>query len=150
MTDRFSISDRTDRSVVRIAFSGELDLAAAPALHDHIAAWLEEHDVMWIIVDLAETTFIDSLGLGALVRAQRQSAEFGKIFGVVGAKADVAQVLELTGLAKVLSLPEDTASRRKAVRSAISQVSGNTSPRIGLGQGDRHRGRVADADGVGG
>jgi anti-sigma B factor antagonist len=125
MTDHFSISDHVDRSVVRITFIGELDLAAVPALCDHIATWLEEHDVMWIIVDLAETRFVDSLGLGALIRAQRQSTEFGKIFGVVGAKGDVAQVLELTGLAEVLSLPEDTPTSPKAVRTGIAEVSGN-------------------------
>jgi len=111
MTDRFSISEHIENSVVRVTFVGELDLAAVPALEDHLAKWLEEPDVLWVVVDLAETTFIDSLGLGAIIRAQRQSIEVGKIFGVTGAKDEVARVFELAGLAKVLSLPEDTMAK---------------------------------------
>ena len=111
MTDRFSITDHIDRSVVRITFVGELDRAAVTAFEDHLAKWLDEPDVLWVVLDLAGTTFIDSLGLDAIIRAQRQSIDVGKIFGVAGASGEVARVFELTGLATVLSLPEDTVAK---------------------------------------
>jgi len=108
MSDRFSITDHTERGVVRVSCTGELDLAAVPALNDHLVRWLDDQDIMRLVVDLAETTFMDSVGLGALIRAQRQCTAVGKVFGVVDAKDEVARVLELTGLAKLLSLPAGT------------------------------------------
>lgn len=51
-----------------------------------------------VVVDLAEVTFIDSSGLGALHSARRRAVKDGGTFVVSRPQAAVHRVLQITGL----------------------------------------------------
>jgi anti-anti-sigma factor len=63
-----------------LALSGELDVASSPMLE---AELIRAADREFVIVDLRELEFIDSTGLGTLVRAYQQAQEAGRRFALV-------------------------------------------------------------------
>jgi anti-anti-sigma factor len=50
--------------------TGELDIAAAPALGDAWAGAVTRHPAQQVVVDLSGVTFMDCCGLSALLRAR--------------------------------------------------------------------------------
>jgi anti-anti-sigma factor len=90
--------------VVRVA--GEVDMATAPQLREHIEEMPEGTGTL--IVDLTDVTFLDSTGLSVLVAAWKQLASDGATAGgdlrlvVVGPA--IQKVLEITGLSGVFSI----------------------------------------------
>jgi anti-sigma B factor antagonist len=99
-------ADDTERVVV--AVSGEVDLASRDRLQSAIVTAIGEagpgHNV---IVDLSETTFLDSTGIGVLVRGS-QAADAAMVdYAIAGATGMVRQVLELTGVLGALTADPD-------------------------------------------
>lgn len=80
-----------------VSLRGELDLSGGPDLE---AALLnaEQSNAAQILVDLGELTFIDSAGLGVLVRAAARSSLNGNRLRITSPQDQVASVLRLTGL----------------------------------------------------
>lgn len=91
-----------DRAAV-IAVGGELDLASAPALEQELErAATSGADL--VIVDLRELQFIDSTGLGLLIKAHRQAEAAGRKFAVVRGGRQVQRLLDVTGIEQRLTL----------------------------------------------
>jgi anti-sigma B factor antagonist len=92
----------TGRDSVRLVMEGELDIAAAPLLKDA----LREVDASTrrVILDLRAVTFVDSLGLRALVEAQDACREGGREMAVVRGPAEVENVFSVTGMERHLCL----------------------------------------------
>ena len=63
-----------------------------------------------LLVNLGGVSFLDSSGVGSLVRTFSALKEKGGQFGVFGATKQVAQVLRMVRLDKVLGLAEDEAT----------------------------------------
>jgi anti-sigma B factor antagonist len=63
-----------------------------------------------LVVDLHEVTFIDSMGLGALVGARRKVHAFRGSFALAGCNPGVLRVFRLTGLDRVFTLHDDLAT----------------------------------------
>ena len=97
---------RPEPGVVLLRASGDLDAYTAPGLRSelHSAAAGDEG---LVVVDLADVTFIDSAGLGALVGAHRRMREGGGCLRIVRPPPLVARAFELTGLDGVLDLCDD-------------------------------------------
>jgi anti-sigma B factor antagonist len=95
-----------DELVFRLA--GELDLAGRDTLTDAVVAALTAGRC--VVADLADLVFIDSSGLSALLRCRHHARDQGGSFVIRDATGPVAHVLELTGIGKALSKPDDTAS----------------------------------------
>jgi anti-anti-sigma factor len=93
---------RQDRAAV-IVVSGELDLASAPALEEQLAL-VEQSGATLMIVDLRALQFIDSTGLGILIKAHRQAESLGHRFAVVRGSSQVQRLLGLTGLEERLTV----------------------------------------------
>ena len=55
-----------------------------------------------VVVDLAGVTFLDSSGIGALVRAYQQAVSVGTGYRVAGAQGGVLRVLDLCGITELL------------------------------------------------
>ena len=90
-----------DERDLRLAFSGELDLAGAPAARTAMLEGLAYGQTLW--VDLGGLSFIDSAGLGVLVRmAEVNGADELRFLGPV--TPAVGRVLTLTGLDDVLKI----------------------------------------------
>ena len=95
------------RPVVVLA-SGEVDLALAPELDRQIAGALEQN--RGVIVDLSGATFLDSVALGVLINAQRESQSAGTELYLIIADERVARVFELTGLQSAFSIFDSRAA----------------------------------------
>ena len=82
-----------------LAVSGEVDIATVDQfLHEAIACLDDAADACEI--DLGGVTFIDSSGLGALVRIRKAAHDRGKQVVLVNVPASVSRLFEVTGLAE--------------------------------------------------
>lgn len=93
----FRIAVTTDRDGVRIAPSGDLDLATAEPLWDEIAR-LRERGCEKLVLDLRGLTFLDSSGLRLLVRAREDALRDGRELKVIDGAPAVSRVFDITGL----------------------------------------------------
>jgi anti-sigma B factor antagonist len=83
-----------------IELFGELDLAGADLASEHLERAVAS-DCKELVVDLTGLDFIDSTGLGVLVRTNRQAGSASRL-RLLGASGAVARVVALTGLDEVL------------------------------------------------
>ena len=91
-----------DWTVVVVA--GEVDLVTAPGLADAVEEQLDRGPVL---LDLGAVEFLDSSGVRALDRILRLADVQGRRLAVrPGLRANVEQVLRMTGLLDVLPLHE--------------------------------------------
>jgi anti-sigma B factor antagonist len=88
-----------DRVVVRIG--GECDAATLNRLNETLEAAIDQHP-QELVVDLSETTFIDSLTLGSLTATSRRVRANGGSFRIRKVAAEVRRAFEITGLDKYL------------------------------------------------
>jgi anti-sigma B factor antagonist len=88
---------------VILALSGELDIASSPELEAELD---RAADRELVIVDLKGLEFIDSTGLGVLVKAHQQAQETGRRFALVRGIGQVERLLGLTGLSDQLPVAE--------------------------------------------
>ena len=84
-------------TVSGVEISGELDLSGIDALQDALDHAVEEASEI-LVVDLSETTFIDSTGLQALIRCERRATAAGLGLVLIGARPQVRRVFALAGL----------------------------------------------------
>ena len=93
---------RIDGAAV-VAVRGTVDALTAPQL-EAILQKLVEQDRLEIVVDLSGVSFLDSTGLGAMVKALKWVKEKGGSLVVVAADERIVKVFKITGLDDVMSL----------------------------------------------
>jgi anti-anti-sigma factor len=89
-----------DEMVLRLV--GELDLASVPTLRsclDNIAG-----EVRTIVLDFADLTFLDSTGIGLLIRCQRDLQERDGRLVIRAPRSHVRKVLEITQVAELVDI----------------------------------------------
>ncbi len=96
-----------ERSV--LALRGELDIATVGRLRQAALAALASGSGP-IELDLADLTFLDSSGLGALVELRNLAHGQGRTFAVATASRAAARVIEMAGLGPSLGLSAPEAS----------------------------------------
>ena len=79
-----------------ITLQGEIDLAASDPLRAMFATAARQ--VAEVEVDMSAVTFLDSIGIGALVGGRNAALAHGCTFVVTGPSEPVRQVLEVSGL----------------------------------------------------
>jgi anti-sigma B factor antagonist len=94
--------DRRGDTVVLVVV-GELDLAGAPTVRQHLALAQESLPAR-LVVDVSGVGHLDSAGVGVLVDAHRRALAHGTAFVVAGADAGVTEALALSGADGVLTL----------------------------------------------
>ena len=94
---RFSVHRRRVDSACVITVRGQLDLAAHDTLDQELRE-AEAGDAERILLDLTETTFMDSTGIKLLVEATERSRARAKRLRVSPVQGQVRHVLELTGV----------------------------------------------------
>jgi anti-anti-sigma factor len=85
-----------------LAVSGDLDIAGVEEFLAHAERLLATRAAT-VELDLSGMTFIDSSGLGALVRLQRSALASGQELRLVDVPPSVVRILELTGLADLFT-----------------------------------------------
>ena len=88
--------DRAGDTDARVVVEGELDLAALPELTDALNKAVAEYRDT--VVDLSHVTFIDSSGIGALVRGLREASANGHGYRVCGVNNLVLSVMKVAGV----------------------------------------------------
>jgi anti-sigma B factor antagonist len=84
---------------------GEVDLVTQVQLKEAINDLVVAGNVD-IIVDLDETTFLDSTGLGALIGARRKTHAFMGSFAIVCNQERMLKLFRITSLDKVFAIRE--------------------------------------------
>jgi anti-sigma B factor antagonist len=87
-----------DRHVIKLG--GELDLHAAPELRNALDELIEQ-GAAGIVLDMSDTTFIDSSTLGTMVGAQKRMGAAGRVH-VVCTNEHVLRMFKYAGLDQVL------------------------------------------------
>jgi anti-sigma B factor antagonist len=103
--------------VAVVAVRGDADLHTAHELRSAIAEAIDG-GATWLVVDLAETTFIDSMTLGVLLGAVKRLRPLDGSVSVVCTDANIRRIFEITLLDRVFSLHE---SREAALVEAEAQ-----------------------------
>lgn len=90
-----------------IAVEGEVDLATVEELESAIDRVFSDNSHP-LVIDLRESSFMDSTGLKALVMANRQFDESGRSFAVAVSGGPVARLIDLSGVESSVRIVEST------------------------------------------
>ncbi len=90
------VQSEPDAQTTVVAVEGDLDLSTAPRLKWMLVDALEQGHRR-LVVDLSETTFMDSTALGVLVAVWRR-LQSGERLAVVCIKPDVLKIFEYAGM----------------------------------------------------
>ncbi|MEO8190030.1 MAG: STAS domain-containing protein [Acidobacteriota bacterium] len=101
------LSTREDGPVTILIVDGDLVIGDPETLFKKTVARLLEQGRSRIVVDLSAVRFLDSSGLGALVRAMTTSQNEGGQTKLVGVGPQVKKLLEMTRLDSVFEIYED-------------------------------------------
>ena len=100
--DAYAIEVREPSDGVAVlALEGEFDLAAAPALREHLEA-ARQAAARGVVLDFAEVTFVDSSGLRELLLARTALRAEGKGLVLVALQPAVVRLFELTGATEAI------------------------------------------------
>jgi anti-sigma B factor antagonist len=94
-------SERLADETQVVSIVGELDLYTAPQFEQALA--LNGSEPSRVVVDLSECTFIDSTGLGILLKADRHIGRDALL--IVAAGPEVLRAFEVSGLDRRFALP---------------------------------------------
>lgn len=84
------------------ALGGEFDMAATFTVEPALEQVLEEPGVNTVTLDLSHLSFIDSTGIGVLVRLEEEARARDIALSIVPGPREVQRVFELAGLADAL------------------------------------------------
>jgi len=104
MPPEFSLTQESiddERHVVAVA--GEIDLFTAPELKQALADAVESGRSR-IVVDLTQTTFLDSTALGVLIGAVKRLRSRDGILTIVNTDPNIAKTFEITGLDQIFTI----------------------------------------------
>lgn len=85
-----------------VCVAGELDVASAPALRDALLALLNRGGAGPLVLDLRGVTFMDSTGVGSLLRIHHRAGLLGGSVHFVADHPAVLRVLDLMQLRRRL------------------------------------------------
>src|SRR3954467_10110568 len=86
-----------------VAVRGEIDLFTAPELKQKLTDAIEGGKTR-IVVDLSETTFLDSTALGVLIGAVKRLRSRDGVLTIVNTDANIAKTFEITGLDQIFTI----------------------------------------------
>jgi anti-anti-sigma factor len=99
-----AVSGEVDGDVVRLAISGEIDLANAEEIEQAIAAHIDNR-AMAAVVDLSQVTYIDSIGIRLFFHLARRLSTAQIELRVIAPPGCAARrVFEAAGLASTIEL----------------------------------------------
>jgi anti-sigma B factor antagonist len=113
MAIEFSIEDRRVGEAHVVSVTGEVDLFTAPEFKQRVTAPIGS-GVDHVVVDLMETTFIDSSSLGVLIGAHRRLKSRGGRLVVACSEEAIIKTFRITGLDTVFSITD-------SVEAALSE-----------------------------
>jgi len=96
-----------DGPLTVVAAGGEVDAYTGPELLEALTDSLEQNEgPTWLLVDLTEVQYLDSIGLGILVQAAKQAADGGGALAVACHTPVVLKVFDISGTRQMLGVRE--------------------------------------------
>jgi anti-sigma B factor antagonist len=95
--------EQVDSGTRIVAVRGEIDLFTAPEFKQRVNAAIEGGTHL-VVVDLSETSFIDSSSLGILISAHKRLRMRGDALTIVCDVAAILNTFTITGLDGVLAI----------------------------------------------
>lgn len=86
-----------------VAVRGEIDLFTAPELKQALGEAIEAGRTK-IVVDLSETTFLDSTALGVLIGTVKRLRSRDGRLTIVNTDPNIAKTFEITGLDQIFTI----------------------------------------------
>lgn len=99
--EEFAISAEEHDGDVVVEVRGEVDLSTAPVLDERLSGLADVHK---LVIDLSGVSFLDSSGLGVLVRTSNKLEDHGGSIRLVVNQPQVLKVLEITGLVSTMQV----------------------------------------------
>ena len=96
-------SDQHSHGAAVITVVGELDLRSAAALKSGLVEAIDR-GARQVVVDMSAVTFIDSMGLGALVGGLKRLRAVDGELALVCVDRSIVRIFEITGLDRVFPL----------------------------------------------
>jgi anti-sigma B factor antagonist len=123
MPPEFALNqDAVDATTQVVAVRGEIDLFTAPELKTALGEAIESGKSR-IVVDLEETTFLDSTALGVLIGTVKRLRTHDGRLTIVNVDQNIAKTFEITGLDQIFTI---RASRAEAL-AALDEEEAPTS-----------------------
>jgi anti-sigma B factor antagonist len=98
-----SVSRSVAGAATVVAVSGDVDVHSAPELRDCVTTLFDDGERS-VIVDLADVSFLDSTGLGALVTARTTAGAVGGTLPLVCVQERILRLFTITGLDDVFEM----------------------------------------------
>jgi anti-sigma B factor antagonist len=115
-SDHFRIDvERPSAGTAIVGVTGEADLHSAPELRDRLGELVDD-GTKRVVVDLTETTFVDSMTLGVLLGSMKRLGTAGGRLELVVSRPDIRRIFEITMLDRVFELH---ASREQALEAGL-------------------------------
>ena len=102
-----------------VGVTGEIDVASAPALRDRLLGLLNRGTCS-LVVDLRGVTFMDSTGVGSLLRIHHRQSLIGGSVHFVADQYAVLRVLDLMQLRKRLHVTSTVADIELCCPAAVA------------------------------
>ena len=96
-------TEQAGGDVYVIALTGEIDLYTAPEFKQQLLDVIEKGGKQ-VVVDLTDTTFIDSTTLGVLVGGVKRLRPNGGQLSIVCSDRNITKIFEITGLDRVFTI----------------------------------------------
>jgi anti-sigma B factor antagonist len=93
-----TVTSGLSRNAVIVRLEGELDVNALPVLREHMRRIWELPPKAFLVMDLAEVAFCDSMGMNELVHVMQRCEAQGTRLLLGGVQGVMARVLSITGL----------------------------------------------------
>lgn len=93
----------SDDTCVEVPVSGDFDMVATFKLEPEVDRLLAEPRVRHLVLDLAETRFIDSAGVGTLLSIRERTEQLGVELILANVPDPVQRVLDATGTSGMLA-----------------------------------------------
>ena len=105
----YGISSQVEGAAVRLRLSGELDINVRDDLLTEARAAVATAGPGGVLVDFADTTFLESEAMGALIEALNAAREEDVAFTAINAHGMVLRVLQISGVLDLFDRPADQA-----------------------------------------
>jgi anti-sigma B factor antagonist len=110
------LQSRPVQDGIVIAVRGEIDLATAGVIERELIHVEKSHDL--VVLDLSETSFMDSTGIHMIVSASHRLRGHGARLVLVPGPPQIRRLLELTGVAEHVELTDDVTQLDPATASS--------------------------------
>lgn len=91
------LATRNEGDVVVVSASGEVDVFTAPGLDEALREQLDA-GASRLVIDLSSVVFLDSTGLGVLVKNLKRTREAGGWMHLVVTSDRIRKIFDITGL----------------------------------------------------